>query len=442
MRLEAQACSRCYSYLSMFIKRFLSLAILFLVSACNRDRDIELPTAITDRISRISMFEATVWSTNYGTGITGYGVCYSTLPDPSLNDFKTFHSSSLDPSRALGSHISVIDELSPNTLYYVRAYAHNSSGTAYGEVKTFRTLVETPRVITSPISNISTNSAISGGEINYGSDFTIITRGVCWNKIGDPTIAENKTMDGSGEGSFISSLNGLIENVTYHVRAYATNNVDTYYGPNILFTTSRMPSIVNPDTIFDVEGNKYLILDIGEQTWMAENLKTTKYNDGTDISSNIGADNSSGAYAWYDNDQSTYKELYGALYNFNAVRTGKLCPTGWHVPKDSEWGELIVYLGGELYAGGRLKETGTNHWKSPNTAATNEVGFTALPGGVGFSGFSDIGELGMWWTKNAVVGYPEFPNHAVHINIRYFDGNAYQYPENESHGLSVRCIKD
>lgn len=144
-------------------------------------------------------------------------------------------------------------------------------------------------------------------------------------------------------------------------------------------------------TVSDIEGNVYKTIQIGSQVWMAENLKTTKYNDGkliTSLTNNVGWGNlSTGAYCWHKNDIIN-KATYGALYNGYAVRTGRLCPTGWHVPANEEWHTLILNYDPEALStgilnsptGGTLKETGTIHWSNPDTGATNLSGFTALPG--------------------------------------------------------------
>lgn len=142
--------------------------------------------------------------------------------------------------------------------------------------------------------------------------------------------------------------------------------------------------------VVDAGGNVYTTVIIGNQEWFTENLRTTKYNNGTpipNITSNSEWGNlTTGAYAWYDNDEATYKYAQGALYNWYAVETGNLCAAGWHVPTDAEWTTLTDYLGGASVAGGKLKATGTIEaetglWHDPNTGATNETGFTALPGG-------------------------------------------------------------
>ena len=140
--------------------------------------------------------------------------------------------------------------------------------------------------------------------------------------------------------------------------------------------------------IRDIDANYYNIVQIGSQVWMKENLKVTKLRDGTDIgyyndiySEDFGTGNK---YTWYDLDSSTYMEEYGAIYNTGSVRSGQLCPAGWHVSTDADWNALEDFLGGDIIAGGELKEAGLAHWESPNTGATNSSGFTALPGGALF----------------------------------------------------------
>lgn len=203
----------------------------------------------------------------------------------------------------------------------------------------------------------------------------------------------------------------------------------------------------------DSDGNAYRIVTIGTQVWMAENLKTTKYNDGTAIP-NV-TDNatwgglSTGAYCDYNNNSSN-STTYGKLYNWYAVDNNastkmasnggrNICPVGWHVPNDAEWTTLITYLGGESAAGGKLKESGTTHWTTPNFGATNETGFTALPGGYrnwdGWS-FSEMGTSGRWWSSS-----PNFTN-ADFVVMYNFDSSCKIYLAMRTFGFSVRCIRD
>ena len=165
----------------------------------------------------------------------------------------------------------------------------------------------------------------------------------------------------------------------YYVRAYATNSEGTGYGQQESFTTTivDMPG----DGVTDIDGNVYTTVIINGHEWMAGNLMTTKYNDGTEIP--LEAEGSvwlyltTPAYCWYDNDQATYGNTYGALYNWYAVNTGKLCPTGWHVSTDAEWTALTDYVGGYSIAGTRLKAT--SGWDNSGNR-TDDYGFSALPG--------------------------------------------------------------
>ena len=194
-------------------------------------------------------------------------------------------------------------------------------------------------------------------------------------------------------------------------------------------------------TVTDHDGNVYNTVKIGTQVWMAENLKTTKYNDNTAIP--LVTDNSewisltTPAYCWYDNDISN-KTTYGALYNWYTVNTGKLCPTGWHVPSDEEWTILTNYLGS--MAGGRMRETGTTHWKSPNTDAPNDSKFTALPGGSRrYDGsFYYIGDGGYWWSAtedDAADAW--YLNMEINSFSTFYGSYYYKY-----YGISVRCLRD
>lgn len=197
-------------------------------------------------------------------------------------------------------------------------------------------------------------------------------------------------------------------------------------------------------TVTDVDGNLYHTVTIGTQIWMVENLKTTRYNDSTEIPLATGIYEwpviLSPRYCWYDNDISK-KNIYGALYNWNAVNSIKLCPTGWHVPTDEEWKILTDFLGGESIAGGKLKETGTTHWLDPNKGATNETGFSALPGGArsNFGTFYNIGKEGYWWSSTeSSNSFFVVLNRSLDYDTSYVD-RATSFKE---FGFSVRCIKD
>jgi uncharacterized protein (TIGR02145 family) len=195
--------------------------------------------------------------------------------------------------------------------------------------------------------------------------------------------------------------------------------------------------------VTDIEGNTYQTVMIGTQLWMAENLKSTKYNDGTGIPLVKNSDwytLTTPAYCWYNNDYKSFGKIYGALYNGYAVETGKLCPTGWHVPAEDDWIKLSNYLGGEQAAGGKLKKTGTSHWKNPNAGASNSTGFTALPGGARWmiGRFDLLGRRGYWWSIYQHDNDPE----AVSRMIGFDEGLFRKVETIKGSGFSVRCVRD
>jgi len=191
----------------------------------------------------------------------------------------------------------------------------------------------------------------------------------------------------------------------------------------------------------DLSGNDYSVVTIGSQTWMAENLRTTMFSDGMAIPNVSGFNDWSSlvtpAYCWYDTNQVLY-QAYGLLYNWYAVETNKICPEGWHVPSNSEWSELINYLSPQTTAGGKLKETGTTHWNTPNTGATNETGFSALPGGYryGTGAFINIGNYGWWWASSSISDYGH------DVNLIYNGQEVTTGASYKKTGLSIRCVKN
>jgi uncharacterized protein (TIGR02145 family) len=214
--------------------------------------------------------------------------------------------------------------------------------------------------------------------------------------------------------------------------------------------------------VSDFDGNIYKTIQIGNQWWMAENLKTTRYNDGTFINHPEPGldwlDINYGAYAWYNDDEITYKNAYGALYNWFAVHSGNLCPLGWHIPTDGSWKELEISLGmsqadadaqgfrGDM--GGKLKSTRTApdpqpRWVSPNTGATNESGFSGLPGGYRPRiDFQQLEGMGKWWSLSSAYGSSGL---GYYMWTRELNSNSNTVGRQWSHivsGHSVRCVKD
>jgi uncharacterized protein (TIGR02145 family) len=197
-------------------------------------------------------------------------------------------------------------------------------------------------------------------------------------------------------------------------------------------------------TVTDIDGNIYKTVTIGTQTWMAENLKVTRYNNGDSITCVTGDDLwfdvAEGACCIYKYEKNNSK-IYGRLYNWGAVSNEKkIAPKGWHVPTDADWSTLITFLGGDGIAGGKMKETGTTHWKDPNTGADNSSGFNGLPGGYHADyGFLSLGSQGYWWSST------EHKDNAMFAwsYILYNSGQGIKRSgDYKTKAMSVRCVKD
>jgi uncharacterized protein (TIGR02145 family) len=399
----------------------------------------EKPKLSTAPVSNITSTSAKSGGTITDDGcapITERGVCWSQSPGPTTANQKTVCGS------GTGDFTCELSGLKRYTPYYVRAYATNSAGTSYGNELSFRTEAETPKLSTASIGSITITSAKSGGNITDDGGARITVRGVCWSTSPNPTTSSKKTTDGAGAGSYSSLLYDLSMGSLYYVRAYATNEGGkTGYGHEVEFLT----------LLKDVEGNTYKLVKIGQQIWMAQNLRTTHLNEKTSIS-HVTTDGkwlslSTPAYCWYGNDQTKYAATYGALYNWYTVNTLKLCPSGWHVPSDAEWTVLANSLGGSDLAGGKMKATGTLEartglWREPNTGATNISLFTGVPGGwrdgFGFlhGMFSLMGENGSWWSSTTS------DNFAWYRYLHYKSASISRQKNDKRSGFSVRCLKD
>ena len=488
-----------------------------------------------------------------GGAITARGVCWSTSIAPTIASNKT--------SDGTGSGIfsSSISGLTALTTYYVRAYATNSAGTAYGSELSFKTTADLPTLTTNSVTLITNITALCGGNIASDGGSTITGRGVCWSRSPNPTLSYYNTSDGIGLGSFSSSITGLMAGTLYYVRSYATNSIGTKYGEEKSFTTIEMlPSIttstatsinenmalcegdiistggheiieygvivrdkatgtyggdynlgsnyssftgkfsaqiknLDPDTeynfyayvttsagtstgevltfrtmplisVSDYEGNKYTATQIGTQVWLNEDLRSTKFNDGSII-------------GWYQDNTSwaaitspgycsipSHPNRGPFLYNYYAVNTGKLCPVGWHVPTDSDWKILINFLGGNSVAGGKLKypDVTGGTWTLPNIIDQNgSTNFSALAGVYRyvyydmFDGWtvstvwsnSSFGSEGNWWTSTInPLGAETTLGYKYGTAYRYYISNGSTSVTRGSSsyktGCSVRCIKD
>jgi uncharacterized protein (TIGR02145 family) len=505
---------------------------IFLIHSCKKKE--EVPVITTTAVSNITATTATSGGniTSEGSStVISRGVCWSTGTTPTIADSKT-----ADGAGA-GSFPSNITSLNGGTIYYVRAYATNEVGTGYGMAMSFTTLGQIPTATSQAATNITTTSATLNGTVNanflstnvtfeygtttsYGSTSTAtqspvtgntitnvsadiigLTAGTIYhyriksvNSVGTtnseditfttlgqvPTVAiytttnvsiSGATLNGYVNANYLStevtfeygittsygsnitatqspvtgstntnvsaSITGLISGTIYHYRIKATNLLGTSYSNDNVFTT--------PVPIKDQDGNVYSTVVIGTQTWMIENLKTTKLNDGTSISevtdNNSWINLTSSGYCWYNNNMATYEVPYGALYNWYAVNTGKLCPTGWHVPAYSDWTLLVTTLGGAQLAGVKMREIGTAHWVAPNTNANNESGFTLLP-----AGDRDGQYDGTFWNITLRTylwsSTENSSSDASFIHVDTGNSGATLGHFNKKIGCSVRCIKN
>lgn len=292
-----------------------------------------------------------------------------------------------------------------------------------------------PVVTTDAVTGITLNTAVCGGEITSDNGLDVTVRGVCWSLKPNPTTSNSLTKDAAGTGKFISNIKNLLPDTSYYVRAYATNSEGTAYGLQVTFNTLK-------DNIFidQRDGNVYLTIKIGNQTWMAENLRYLPNVVGPGPGSTTtpyyyvyGYNGTSLTAAKATSNYTTY----GVLYNWEAAKAA--VPPGWHLPSDAELTQLTDYLGGASVAGGKLKETGTTHWNSPNTGATNETGFTALSDGYRFNNgeFNGIGYVGHWWSA-----IESNSSYALYWGMRYDGTRVGSGSLNKEVGISIRCVRD
>ncbi|MFO7657663.1 MAG: FISUMP domain-containing protein, partial [Bacteroidales bacterium] len=359
-----------------------------------------------------------------GSPIVGRGFCWSINNNPDINDNKS------PAGTGTGIFSTTLEGLASYTKYYARAYAINSADTAYGEIISFTTLAELPILTTSAITSITGSSAISGGITTNNGGAPILSKGVCWNTTGTPTILNDTTSNGNGSGAFTSIIKGLTASATYYVRAYAQNIAGYNYGNQIEFKT-----LYETDSLTDVRDNqKYMTVKIGDTWWMAQNLN---YRDTGTV--------------YYNGDSATHAATYGRLYTWTSAMKGSpssitnpsgvqgVCPSGWHLPANAEWNNLISELGGTTSAGSLLKETGNINWSAANTDATNESGFTARPGGIVNVSLasSEEGTAAYFWSSTETNETNAFSKKLVDTG-----GGVTENSLQKSNHLSVRCIKN
>ena len=410
-----------------------------------------LPTLTTTNVTSLSFSTASSGgniSSDGGAAVTERGIVWSTTSTPIIGGSGVFKA--MNGASGIGSFVSTMDALVFGQNYYVRAYATNSMGTAYGNEVTYTIpMPSLPVISTVNVTSITNNSASSGGNV-VSDGFPVMGRGICWSTSPSPTIYGSYTSDGASLGVYSSSLTGLTASTTYYVRAYVVSDISGYgfnnpadvtYGNEVSFSTPA--AVVTDPAITDADGNVYHSVTIGTQTWLVENMKTTHYRNGDAIANVTDGTSWLSTYtgAWCDYSNNAMIGLqFGHLYNWFAVSDARnIAPVGYHVATDAEWTTLTDYLGGEATAGAKLKQTGTSIWSSPNLGATNETGFTALPGGLRYidASFNYVTAAGAWWTASQVD-----ISTAMYRGMDYYNAAVARSANAKIGGASVRCVKD
>lgn len=327
----------------------------------------QLPSVITREVSNITATSAAVGGLVVNTGgcnVTERGICWDIFPEP------TTENDVIISGEGEGEFSSQLTALTPETEYYVRAYAINDQGTVYGEERHFITTdsvvpgPSVPVVTTYPVTDVTLTSATSGGIVTSDGGAFVSEYGLCWGYNPNPTINNFHVALGMGVNNFTYTMENLYMSLPYHVRAYAVNSQGVSYGEDMVFQTATPnPQPFNqicPGTsvVFDYDSNVYNTVRIGNQCWMRESLRTTHYNDGTEIPLLTWNANTPGRYS--PGGSSNNVTTYGYLYNWYAVMGGAsssqanpsgvqgICPVGWHVPSAAEFTQLNSYVGSQV----------------------------------------------------------------------------------------------
>ena len=370
-------------------------------------------------------------------------------------------------------------------LYYNKiGVYHSTKDTKFGlSVRCLRD--PGPVINTSSLLGITTTSATCGGEVLDDDGYSVTARGVCWSTSHNPTVANAHTSNGTGVGSFTSSLTGLTPGTTYYVRAYATNSQGTKYGEEVVFATQNPPCPGVP-TVTDHEGNVYNTIKIGNQCWTKENLRTTTSpSTGTYLipAADVYSTYTGKQARWYNNDSATYAPMnYGLLYNWNAavdtfntaygetsVNTNSsnalsvtfnghrrgICPVGWHLPSDNEWQQLTNYMGSVpgYQCGGNSSSiakalASTTEWSSNSDAcnvgnqqgSNNATGFSAIPAGAGLAAsFILLGQVAYFGSSSQYTTPYKAYCYILSSEQSSVESNLGALTDN---GLSVRCLRN
>ncbi|MEI6436340.1 MAG: hypothetical protein WCP32_16030 [Bacteroidota bacterium] len=398
---------------------------------------IVLPTVLTSTISEITNnFAACSGNvTNSGNGtVSSRGVCWSTNPNPAMaNSYTT-------SGAGTGVFVSYLADLLPITLYYVRTFATNEVGTAYGNELTFTTLPNPslPTVTTTVVTNIAQNTATSGGNVTSDGGSNVIARGVCWSATSNPTIANSHTNDGDGAGVFVSNLLSLTTNTLYYLRAFATNNVGTAYGNEVSFRTwacgssitiSHLAGSVAPVTKTVTYGTVTNIPGETSKCWITQNLgasqQATAVSDATEPSA---------GWYWQFNRKQGYKHTGSALTpawtitgineNSDWITSNDPCTielgSGWRIPTSTEWTNVD--------ASGNW-----TNWNGPWNSSLKMHAAGCLNGSGG--SLNGRGTGGYYWSStqySAPLGW----------YLGFYSSNSGMNYSYKAYGFSLRCLRD
>ena len=461
-------------------------------------KTLTLPWAHVEAVTQVSVPTAQAVCQIYSDGgapVTERGVCWSTSPNPELDNAVLATEENMVSvlnnggvlytvnGDGIGTYTCGVGGLSGNTTYYVRAFATSHAGTGYSGQQIFTTPTSIPTVTTAQPTDVTFSAATCGGNIITDGGAAVISRGVCWSTSQNPTLNDNYTAGNSATSSYTCTLTDLTPNTTYYVRAYATNSVGTAYGNRVVLNVLDVPSIDSTvsclvssilsnelgangvlTAVRDCENNSYSVVQIGNQCWMKVNLRSTKYMDSTDVQAGTTTSSSSIPYYYVPNNDIGNVASYGYLYNWPAVKGPEsvsahnqgICPMGWHVPSGAEWSQLTQYVSGQsrflcdnnntYIAKSLASSTGWHSSVSNYTCAVstipednNATGFSALPAGCCYdAGHYDYFSYYTYFWSTTESG-------VCCMNIRklgYLYADMRSDSNYKSNGYSVRCIRD
>jgi len=385
---------------------------------------------------------------NGGSPVTVRGLCWSKEPLTSLSDAENH----TEEGSGTGIYTGTMSGLTPETDYYVRAYASNVKGTAYGDQKTFGTspAPKKPEVETLSPKTLSEHSAVLGGSILHEGFAEITAKGFFWSTEPNPGADDNILPGGSGATSFELTLEELSSSTVYYYRAFAENSAGIGIGDAMEFKTLFLPGDIFID---ERDDQQYPTVLIGEQCWMAKNM-----NVGNQIDTSVQQLPNDEIERYCYNNDGAYCNEYGGLYTWDemmqyntAESTQGVCPNGWHIPSDAEWMTMEAHLGideadreAEEFRGygqgGMLKSADKPPWEEPNTLATNSTQFSALPSGMIFSGTSTstgMGFYSVYW-----VSSPVDADYAIYRMLHTEEGGIGRFSGYRPNTTSVRCVRD